>query len=74
MPATQSVLDDMAIFTLRYIYNDKASKSTGEAMARKWNQVKRKSTLRLPLDRDAHDLKVTRGNDQAYMLLTWMGL
>ncbi|KAG0697511.1 hypothetical protein GWK47_003001 [Chionoecetes opilio] len=29
----------------------------GEARARKWNQMKRKSTLRLPPDRDSHDLK-----------------
>ena len=33
--------------------------------------MKRKSTLRLPPDRDSHDLKVTRGNYQTYILLNY---
>lgn len=65
------VIDDRAIFTLRYIYNDKVSKSMGEARARKWNKMKKKSTLGLPPDRDAHDLKVKIGNYQAYIFLSY---
>ncbi|KAG0712551.1 E3 ubiquitin-protein ligase HERC2 [Chionoecetes opilio] len=36
----------------------------GEARARKWNQMKRKSTLRLPPDRDSHDLKYCVSSDE----------
>lgn len=71
LPVTRNVLDAMTEFTVKYIYNDKISKTLGEARAKKWTQMKRKSTLRLPPDQDSHDLKVTRGNYQSYMLLNY---
>lgn len=67
LPVPQDVLDNMEIFTIRYIYN--VSKSLSNARARKWRQMKKRSTLRLPPDKDSHNLKVTRGKYQTYMLL-----
>ncbi len=65
-------MDDMAMFTIRYIYDDKLSTSLGDARAKKWKQMKkRKSTLRLPPDRDSHDLKTTRANYQAYVFMNY---
>ena len=71
LPVTRNALDAMAKFTVKFIYNDAISKTLGEARARKWALMKRKSTLRLPPDQDSHDLKVTRGNYQTYMLLNY---
>ena len=68
---TQQVLDQMAHFTIRFIYNDKASKSLGDARALKWSQMKRKSTSRIPPDQDSHNLHVTRANYQVYVLLNY---
>ena len=41
------ILDDMALFTIRYIYGDKVIKTLGQARALKWKNMKRKSTLRI---------------------------
>ena len=77
LPVTQAVLDDVAMsrydmFTIRFIYNDKISKSLGEARARKWNQMKkRKSTLTQRPDRDSLDIKTNRVNYQTYLLMNY---
>ena len=59
LPVTQEVLQQMATFTIRHIYNDKISKTLGEASALKWGQMKNKSTSRIPPDLDSHSLHVT---------------
>ena len=66
LPISHDVQDDMETFTIRCIYNDRVSKSLGEARARKWNQMKRRSIMRLPPDRDLHNFKVTRGSYHTY--------
>ena len=71
LPVTQATLDDMAMFTTNFVYTDKISKTLGDARARKWTKMKRKSTLRLPPDRDSHDLKMKRVNYQAFTLLNY---
>ena len=56
----------------RYDVSIMISKSLGEARARKWNQrKKRKSTLKLPPDRDSLDLKTNRVNYQTYLLMNY---
>ena len=44
LPVTNEVTDQLAHLNIRYLYNDKLSKSVGEARALKWGQMKRKST------------------------------
>ena len=51
---------------------DKSSKTLAEARAKKWEGMKRKSTLRIPPDTDSHNLKVTRANYQAFIMLNFM--
>ena len=65
---TREVLDNMSRFTIRYIYNDKVSKSLAEAKTKKWNAMKRKSTQRIPPDQESHDRNVTRVNYHVYTL------
>ncbi len=48
LPVTADTQDDMEQFTLRYIYKDKTSKRLAEARAKKWDAMKKKSTLRIP--------------------------
>jgi hypothetical protein len=62
----------MELFTIRYIYKDKTSKTLGAARASKWEAMKRKSTLRIPPDSDSRNLKVTRANYQVFILLNYM--
>ena len=72
LPVTNQTLKDMELFTIRHIYKDKHSKTLAEARAKKWESMKRKSTLRIPPDIDSHTLKVTRANYQAYIMLNYM--
>ncbi len=72
IPVTEETQKDMAQFTIKYIYKDKTNKTLAEARAKKWEAMKRKSTLRIPPDADSHCLKVTRGNYQAYIWLNYM--
>ena len=51
------------------MYNDKVSKSLGEAKALKWGQMKKKSTSRIPPDMDSFQLYVARVNYQTYLHL-----
>ncbi|KAK4322236.1 hypothetical protein Pmani_007032 [Petrolisthes manimaculis] len=72
LPVPQVVLDEMAMFTIKFIYNDNHSQTLGDASARKWTEMKkRKSTLRLPPDRNSHDLKIKRVNYQTFMMLNF---
>ena len=71
LPVTQEVLQQMATFTIRHIYNDKISKTLGEARALKWGQMKNKSTSRIPPDLDSHNLRVTRVNYHVFIQLNY---
>lgn len=71
LPVTTQICHDMAHFTIRYIYNDKVSKTLTDARALKWSQMKRKSTQRIPPDQDSHDLKVARVNYIVHVLLNY---
>jgi hypothetical protein len=71
LPASSEVLDNMAIFTIRYIYGDKVSKTLGQARALKWRNLKKKTTSRIPPDRDSHNLKVQRVNYQSHLFLNF---
>ena len=66
---TNEVIDHLAHLTIRYMYNDKVSKSLGEAKALKWGQMKKKSTSRIPPDMDSFQLYVARVNYQTYLHL-----
>ena len=72
LPVTADMQDDMEQFTIRYIYKDKTSKRLAEARAKKWEAMKKKSTLRIPPDSDSHNMKVTRANYQVFILLNFM--
>ena len=50
---------------------DKISTTLGDARALKWNAMKKKSTVRLPPDKDSHDLKMARVNYQTYVWLNY---
>jgi len=41
LPVTNEVTDHLAHLNIRYLYNEKLSKSVGEARALKWGQMKR---------------------------------
>ena len=62
----------MEEFTTKYVYKDKTSKTLAEARAKKWDVMKRKSTLRIPPDTDSYHLKVTSGNYQTFIMLNFM--
>ena len=71
IPVTEATLERIALFTIKYVYGDKVSKTLSEAHAVKWNRMKKKSTQRIPPDHDSHDLKVKRVNYQVYILLSY---
>ena len=71
LPVTCQTKKDMEKFAKKYVYKDKTSKTLTEACAKKWDAMKRKSTLRIPPDTDSH-LKVTRGNYQTFIMLNFM--
>ena len=62
----------MEKFTTKCVYKDEISKTHAEARAKKWDAMKRKSTLRIPPDTDSHHLKVIRGNYQTFIMLNFM--
>ena len=68
IPVTEATLERMAPFTIKYVYGDKDSTTFAEARALKWNKMKKKSTQRIPPDRESHSLKVKRANHQVYIL------
>jgi len=54
LPVSDRTVDDLRMFTMQFVYNDKTSKTLGEAHAKKWSTIKQKSTLRLPPDEESH--------------------
>ena len=72
LPVTSQTEKDMEKFTIKYVYKDKTRKTLAEARTKKWDAMKRKSTLRIPPDTDSHHLKVTRGNYQTFIMLSFM--
>ena len=50
LPVTHEGLQQMSTFTIIHIYNDKISKTLGEARTLKWSQMKGKSTSYIPPD------------------------
>ena len=69
LPVISSTIESMEMFTIRYIYNDHASKNLAEARANKWRKMKVKAMQRLPPDPDSHAQHVARVNYQVYTLL-----
>ena len=72
LPATQSTLGDLETFVIKYIYNDKKSKSITEARASKWRMQKKKSIMRLPPDTSSLQLHLERANYLAYIQKQFM--
>ena len=68
IPVTEATLERMALFTIKYVYGDKDSTIFAEARALKWNNMKKKSTQKIPPDRQSHDSKVKGANYQVYIL------
>ena len=58
----------MTGFTIQFVYNDKVSKTLGDACASKCKMMKSKSTLRVPPDQDSLQLKITQANYQVFVL------
>jgi hypothetical protein len=71
VPATKLVYENMERFTVKYIYRDPNCLTLSKVRASKWKALKSKSTLRLPPDRDSHELHIQRVNYQVYILLNY---
>ena len=69
LPVSDRTVKDLEVFTIKCVYNDKTSKSLGEARAKKWSIMKRKSTARLPPDEESRYLRALRVAYQAYIWL-----
>ena len=52
----------VTLFILRFIYNDKKSKTLAESRCMIWKRMKKKSTQRLPPDEDTLRLHILRCN------------
>ena len=61
----------MERFAVKYIYRDPNCPTLSKVRASKWKALKSKSTLRLPPDRDSHELHIQRVNYQVYILLNY---
>ena len=62
----------VTLFVIRYIYNDKKSKSLAESRSLIWKRMKKKSTRRLPPDEDTMRLHILRCNYAIFMNLNYM--
>ena len=71
LPVTPEVMENLSIFTIRYVYGDRKSTTLAEARAVKWEKMKDKSTRSIPPDQDSHDLKAKRVNYQANILINF---
>ena len=60
-------------FVIKFVYNDNKSESLAECRALKWEQMKKKTTGRLPPDPDSFELHVKRANFQCYIFRHYMG-
>ena len=69
LPVSHRTVDDLRMFTMQCVYNDKTSKTLGEARAKKWSTMKRKSTASLPPDEESHYLRALR---VAYQVYVWL--
>ena len=72
LPAAQSTLQDMEKFVIKYVYNDKKSKTMTEARVSKWRVQKIKSIMRLPPDTSSLRLHLQRANYLAYIQKQFM--
>ncbi len=64
LPVSETSVESMTDFTIKYVYKDKVNRTLAEARATKWKTMKKKSTLRIPPDVESHHLKVQRANYQ----------
>ncbi len=71
LPVSETTVESMANFTIKYVYKDNVSKTLAEARATKWKAMKKKSTLRIPPAMDSHRLKVERAIYQTYTSLNY---
>ena len=67
IPIQPQVQRNLEKFTIKVVYNDKSSRNLDEARTKKWNDMKRKSTQRLPPNSDSHKHHATRVNFISYM-------
>ena len=67
VPIRPQVQRNLEKFTIQVVYNDKSSRNLEEARAKKWNEMKRKSTQRLPPNTDSHNHHAARVNYTTYM-------
>ena len=61
----------VTLFVLRYIYNDKKSKTLAESRSLLWKKLKKKSTCRIPPNEDTMRLKILRCNYVVFMNLQY---
>ena len=71
LPASQGVMYSMEQLTIKYVYGNKVSRNLSEARAVQWTKMKKKSTQRIPPDKDSHALHVQRVNYHAYIWLNF---
>ena len=62
----------MEKFVIKYVYNDKKSKTMAEARVSKWRVQKKKSIMRLPSDTSSLRLHLQRANYLAYIQKQFM--
>ena len=65
---TDSTIEILCTFIIKYVYNDSKSKNLTEARVAKWKYFKKKKSLaRLPPDNDSLSQHITRANYLAYI-------
>ena len=61
----------VSLFVIRFIYNDKKSKTLAESRCLIWKRMKKKTTQRLPPDEDTMRGHIIRSNYVIYMNLQY---
>ena len=69
---SEKVINDLIMFVIRFIYNDKKSKTLAESRVALWKKMKRKSMQRLPPDEDTLRLHLQRCNYVTHGYLNYM--
>ena len=67
LPLSQDVKQYLEKFTIKFVYGDMKSESSAACRALKWSRMKKKSTWRIPSDKESDQLKASRGNYQSHL-------
>ena len=70
----KDVYENIIMFIIRFVYNDKKSLNLAESHSLAWKKKKKKSTQRLPPDEDTLIGHIKRSNYVIYMNLNYDSL